>query len=412
MQFVNLTPFHSQAFSSLDPAGNACKTIVTKVGYQICIDPDSGASHLTLLDKQPLPLCMSDEHWDNNPNGSTRLESDLAPFKPRCDLLVMGSTYAPEGKPAVQWPLRICVTQKSADAVPTETASIDKTLYVSPPGVFRKGLLGWKLERDTRITQVPLRWEHAFGGASRIANPAHLQAPETHEWLLNEACFSNPVGCGWMDKRHRSYARKAGLDEPNKIPAPSFCYPPETLSEPLLVKNPPAPLSTAQMLEASDRYGYRPAGLGPIGRSWAPRVGLTGTYDEQWQKSRWPLLPEDFDEHYWNCAPLDQQMPWPAADCQIETWFLFSPAVAPHGYVRIALPGHHAFVMVKLTDGTPIPYTAAIDTLVLDTDAMQLSVVWRCRITEHNAISCVQSRFEIDPHAPLLKWRTGATAHA
>lgn len=413
MQFVNLTPFHSQAFSSLDPAGNACKTVVTKVGYQILIDPNTRSTSLRLLDEQPLPLCMSDEHWDDNPSGSTRLESDLAPFKPRCDLLIIGSAYAPEGKPAAQWPIRVCVTDTGADANgKAGSIHVDKTLYVSPPGVFRKGFLGWKLERDKAVLQVPLRWERAFGGTSQVANPAHQRDPSQPEWLLNEACFSNPVGCGWIDKRYPSRARKAGMEEQTRFAAPSFFYPKETLAEPLLVKNPPAPLNTRQMGDASERYGCRPAGLGSVGRSWAPRVALTGTYDEQWQQQRWPLLPVDFDEHYWNCAPLDQQFPWPAPDCQIETWFLFSPEQAVNGYVPLQLPGHRAFVMAKLTDGTPIPYTAAIDTLILDTDAMQLSVVWRCRITGHNTIASLQSRFEIDPQAPLLKWRTGATAHA
>lgn len=31
-----------------------------------------------------------------------------------------------------------------------------------------------------------------------------------------------------------------------------------------------------------------------------------GTYDEAWRANRHPLLPEDFDSRFWQCAPEDQ----------------------------------------------------------------------------------------------------------
>ncbi len=417
MQFENLTPFHSMAFQSLDIAGHYCTTVVTKVGYRIVIDPSTGKGELQLIEQEPLPLVLADEHWDDDPQGSIKQESDLAPFKPRCDLLIAGNTYAPEGKPADQWPVRVRLTQISSENNNLDTNNnteqnsasttlIDKTLYVYALGHFHKTFFGWALKRDKNTTQIPLRWDYAFGGASKIANPKYQQDPNQSEWLLNEACFSNPVGCGWVDKRHQKFAQKAAQPSLQTIPAPCFFYPNEAITEPVFIQHPKTTINAKDMQDIAKQYPCRSAGFGSVGRSWAPRVSLTGTYDEQWQQERWPLSPTDFDEHYWNAAPFDQQCAWPRPDCQLETWFSFSPELAPQGYVHMQLPGHRAFVMARLQDNTPIPLAANIDTVLLDTEKQQLEVVWRCRIKQNSTIKQLEARFEINPQAPLLKYES------
>jgi len=50
----------------------------------------------------------------------------------------------------------------------------------------------------------------------------------------------------------------------------------------------------------------RPAGLGVVARNVQPRVGFVGTYNEAWQRERWPLLPLDFDPRFHQSAPDDQ----------------------------------------------------------------------------------------------------------
>ncbi|QDV25616.1 DUF2169 domain-containing protein [Aureliella helgolandensis] len=51
-----------------------------------------------------------------------------------------------------------------------------------------------------------------------------------------------------------------------------------------------------------------PAGMGPISGDWPVRRAHVGTYDEQWQRTRWPWFPSDFDYAYFNAAPRDQQL--------------------------------------------------------------------------------------------------------
>lgn len=46
-----------------------------------------------------------------------------------------------------------------------------------------------------------------------------------------------------------------------------------------------------------------PAGFGPISPWWRPRQQHASTYDEAWLSERHPLLPRDFDERFWQCAP-------------------------------------------------------------------------------------------------------------
>src|SRR5262249_31717018 len=46
--------------------------------------------------------------------------------------------------------------------------------------------------------------------------------------------------------------------------------------------------------------GDRPApvGFGFVAKPWMPRVAFAGTYDERWQRTRAPLLPDDYNPRF------------------------------------------------------------------------------------------------------------------
>ena len=46
-----------------------------------------------------------------------------------------------------------------------------------------------------------------------------------------------------------------------------------------------------------------PMAFGPIGRAWQPRPNYAGTYDQKWLDERFPFLPDDFDERYYQRRP-------------------------------------------------------------------------------------------------------------
>ena len=52
-----------------------------------------------LADEQEPPN-EGDNYWDNDASRSLYAPSDLAPFKPRADILVVGHAFAPQGQPA------------------------------------------------------------------------------------------------------------------------------------------------------------------------------------------------------------------------------------------------------------------------------------------------------------------------
>ena len=400
MQLDNLTPFAALGYAMQDVRGQHYRVVAIKVGYAI-EHGAGGQSTLRVLDDKPVALTLADEHYGEAGLSSVRRESDLAPFKPRCDVIVLGHAHAPDGRPAQQWPVRLRLS------APTGATLLDKSLAVSAPHTFRKGLMGWRIDKGTPVVRVPLRWEHSLGGTSRVPNPRHPMHPDEAQYLLDEVCLSNPLGCGWFEQRFFKLADKAGQALPEAWPAPCVLSAGTRFEAPLQVAHPHEELDAAAMARVARDYPRQPAGFGFLGRAWAPRLARAGTYDAHWQDTRWPALPEDFDFAYWNGAPEDQQIDWPPPDTTVELWNLLDPARAPHGHVRLRLPGHRAFVMAWLAGAggapVPLPMNAVIDTFVIDADEGRIELTWRCLVPEALPLERLEARFETDPTAPLLK---------
>src|SRR5262249_1683672 len=112
-------------------------------------------------------------------------------------------------------------------------------------------------------------YERAYGGADLKADD-----PKKHDWDRR-----NPVGTGFaVAPEHLVGEKVPNIEDPRDS-------------------------------NRTWRERPRPAGFGPIPADWMPRVKWAGTYDERWQKERLPLLPEDFDDRFYLCAPEDQQAP-------------------------------------------------------------------------------------------------------
>ncbi|WP_322091687.1 DUF2169 family type VI secretion system accessory protein [Paraburkholderia bannensis] len=414
MEFRNLTPLHGMAFNAVDLIGNEIHVVALKAAYHLermpAVDPDDDTHRCVLLEgDNAVPLAMADEYEAGIGNSSAKWESDLAPFKPKCDVLVRATAYAPHGSPTASWPIRLRV-------VDTDTMVIDKGLRVTGPRTFTKGWRGWKLGDPEPSVAVPVRWEHAYGGTSRVSvSPGKMESTRA-ELELNEVCFTNPLGCGWVEKRfferatHESViASSCASSVPTlqpkvvTIPAPqieAWDAPVQGLS---VVGHPGAAIDAAQMAEVAARYGAKPAGLGAVGRAWTPRLQLAGTYDEAWRKTKWPYHPVDHDLQYWNCAPLDQQIDWPAPGIFLELANLASPDQTQAGFLRTRLPGHRALVALRFLSGAVVPVEMKLDTLLIDTEEMRISVTWRAVFPLEPAVRVCEARLEVNRHAPLLR---------
>src|SRR5690606_17268108 len=105
-------------------------------------------------------------------------------------------------------------------------------------------------------------------------------------------------------------------------------------------------------------HDYRPMALGPIGRGWLPRLPLAGTYDEQWFADRFPFLPDDFDEGYYQSAPPDQQIVYPSGGEEIELVNL-----TPTGSLRFHLPKIRLPIEFHRKGDEPRRIEAPLDTI-------------------------------------------------
>jgi len=432
MQISNLTPFDVLCYAALDQVSREHHVIAMKVGYRLFRNSD-GKWSAVVMDDKPVALCMADEYHGEPNLSSVRQESDLAPCKPRCDFVLQATAWSPNGKPEEKWQIGVRVSAPPLDIAPPEPplplnplmplsaeqerqwqrqqalyrqtsqqqrVLLDKQLLVQGPNEFRKTILsGWQRSRPKAVTEVPVRWEQAFGGRCVIADPSDSTLP----LLLNEACFSNPLGKGWIEQRWLKLRKHLEKAQQDLILAPQVEYLDDQLVQPVITSQPATNLNAQQMLQLAENYKYRSAGLGPVGRSWTPRLALAGTYDQHWLDHQHPGLPDDFDFAYWNGAPADQQIEYLPPDARIETWNLTHPDLTPDGHLDVTLPGHRPFILTYLDGGYALPLPMLTDTALLDTERMMLLLTHRTWIPESVPVTKLEARFEIDPQARLIR---------
>ncbi|WP_437760729.1 DUF2169 family type VI secretion system accessory protein [Sorangium sp. So ce1389] len=409
MECRNLTPFDALAYGALDASDEEHHVFVLKAAYRLAAaGGDGGATthRCELLPGDEAGKLHLRDVFEGEANASSvRAESDLAPFKPRCDVLVRATAWAPGGQPAERWTARLRVTAPGepppgGDAgapAPARRALVDKAVEVCGPRWFERTAEGFRLTQPEPTASVPVRWEHAFGGRSLVPAPEPGRGP-----LLDEVCFTNPVGRGWMESRYLGALSDAGAPAPDRVPAPQIERPDGRVTGLVVASHPPHAVEAPAMAELAEGYGARPAGLGCVGRAWTPRLQRAGTYNDAWVQGRHPFLPDDFSFAYWNAAPDDQQIPHPGPDLRVELWNLARPELAHDGRVAFELPPHRAFALAWIA-GLPVPVPAALDTLTVDAEAMVVTCVWRALVARALGVERMEARFELDPRAPLLK---------
>ncbi|MFT3774918.1 MAG: DUF2169 domain-containing protein [Minicystis sp.] len=90
-----------------------------------------------------------DNHWDDDPRRSVYAPSDLAPFKPRADIMLVGHAFAPRSEMVRSLVARLAVGE------------MEKAVEVVSPRVWtREG----ELREGPRWNKLPIRWEYAAGG--------------------------------------------------------------------------------------------------------------------------------------------------------------------------------------------------------------------------------------------------------
>jgi hypothetical protein len=324
---LNHTPFMPLVFESQDVEDRRYDVIVLKGKYEI-----HNGQPLKLA-PEPKPLTMADEYYGDPTKSSLKRESDLAPFKPRTDIHFTDPvTFAPGGKPAPRWQVEIRV------------GPVQKALQVTGPRQWVHKSAAWKLTEPEPVTEVPLRYESAFGGAWEHQD-------EHGVWE------ENPLGRGFVNPKH--------LDTKQPVPAPQIELPNEPIAD--LGKT------------------HRPQGLGPLARAWQPRRRKAGTFDDAWLKERWPGLPRDFSFEYYNSSHPDLIAPAYLRGDEA----VVLQGLSPEGTLAFRLPGHTVFVALCFANGGAAPAAMLLDTVEIDAGRRECFLVWRMRLSRELALRAV-----------------------
>ena len=357
----NHTRYPSQYFQMIDVADDIFHVMVTRVTYDLRNIDDKGYPAEA---EEQAELCDADEHYGEANTSSVMQESDYAPFKPKCDLLFANtSAWAPvtaSGKRRALARFPAGVRIDFADG-----RHWQKLLTVTGPRTLGIGRIGGlHLDDPKPVTCVPIRYEHAFGGSCQWWKgwPQPISEGQRLEIDLHE--MHNPIGCGYLDQAWLKKTRSTDF------PGPQI----EVFEQPFTLAD------AEKALAASGAPGaeavYPVVGLGPVGRWWQPRRDKAGSYDEVWKATRWPRLPGDFDFAYWNAAPEDQQFDYPLGGEQ----FTLVNLHEAHAELRFRLPKPSVKLLLHLEAGVPVFKPLCIDTLVIDMEALTLSVVQRALI--------------------------------
>lgn len=117
-------------------------------------------------------------------------------------------------------------------------------------------------------------------------------------------------------------------------------------------------------------------GLGPLSRHWPIRSRLIGAHDPHIFEGATIDLPPDFDESYFQAAPIDQRLDRLRGDEQIA----FERARPAGARIETRLPGARASALLhgpSVGLGNARPIQLVMDTLHVDLDRWVCNVTWR-----------------------------------
>jgi hypothetical protein len=315
-QIDNRTPFAAERGWVRDRDGAEIWLVAVKATFDV--KPD-GTTEISK--EQPSVLRVPEYHGEPG-KSSIKYEADLVLTKKTTDILVIGHAYAPGGKPVTELDVGFRV------------GPVKKILKVF--GDRQWGTFGTTSPQP--FVKMPLVYERAFGGVD-----TQSEHPD-RDWE-----WRNPVGTGFV----------VSNDHAAELPLPNIEYPRELIGGKM------------------DKP--QPAGFGAICSHWQPRVSFAGTYGDKWMKTRQPLLPEDFDDRFFQCAPVDQQAPEflrGGEPCVLR-------GLTPDGDLSFFLPKLFIGFETRFYDGSrEFHKNKSLHTVIIEPDFPRVSVVW------HTALPC------------------------
>jgi len=320
MELLNATKYVAGYTQGLRPDARELLVVAIKGTFTI---PKSG-EQLQIAEDQ-VPLIEADVFTGEPGFSAPIYESDYAPLKPKCDVILNGSAYAPDGRPAVKVPVSL------------QIGPILKSFYVVGHRVWQKNFTGFGPTSSAPFTKMPISYDNAFGGV----DDTH-EKPQKHK-----ACSTNPAGVGFHSNLENELVEGK--------PLPNTEEPNNPVTKP--------------------KGNYQPMAFSPIGRAWQPRALLAGTYDQDWIDNIFPFLPPDFKDDYYQSAPTDQQMPYPKGGEKVKLTNL-----TPDGHTVFTLPDLTMPVTFYFKNIEEKETSAVVDTIVIEPDESRIMLTWRSSV--------------------------------
>lgn len=324
-QLHNATPLPAGYTTGLMKNGRNCLVIVAKATYDFPADRQGDV----VFSPEQQPLFETDAYAGEPGYSAPISENDYPPLKRRCDVVLLNTVaHALEGEPIPHMDVGVRI------------GPWEKRLRVVGNRRWRHRWMKRYVPTEPEpFVHMPIGYDHAYGGIA-----IHPDA-EPDEGA--PAYRPNPVGRGYLaydDRRH--------------------------------IEDSPLPNTEAPDQPIQTPYDdYRPMAFGPVARNWLPRSDWGGTYDDHWQEHHKPLLPDDFDERYYQCAPQDQWIDYPRGGEAVTL-----TGLDPEGETRLTLPRRKVPMQVIFANGDRHNLNPVIDTLVIDPTHRRLTLTWRARV--------------------------------
>ena len=420
MKFTNTTNHPALAFEGLDQLGQSFHVIVMRQTYTW------NEQGLLLLADEQDPLRLEDQLIDPNDLMSGVVEeSDLAHYKPKCDVIIKGHAYAPKHKlnqdsftasiklqspdymvlaeptAATKYAFVAQDAKKSAkDQYQAGQILIDKSLTIlSPRYLLNDSITGnshYKLHIEPMPSKVSLNPSSSFGGYSLIEDShsalKHINKNELipednrgaiklnpHHGViayLQEDSF-NPAGTGYCSSLYYKYV------QPQRITLSQIHYPDFLINESLVNQ-------VAKDKLDQDRHNRLVAGFGIRTKSHPERNKFIGTVDQDFIDSK-DAYPKGFDFAMWNSTYPDQQTDFLMGNewlvltnlCKSDTLAAnilksgdtILKLYLPETVVYLALESKNPQIM-----NTELPLR--LDTVVISPDEQKINLVWRAIIID------------------------------
>ncbi|MDQ2779500.1 MAG: DUF2169 domain-containing protein [Pseudomonadota bacterium] len=339
-----IRPGTVQIVPSRSPAGECQFSVLVKRSYRIA----SGKTAQRL--ERDAALRLTDAYYDHGDPAWSVLEheNEMAPFKAATDVVIVGSAYAPEGRPVAQMVAGVRV------------GAHKKLLQLSGDRVchWRDGAEP-AFSDPLPFTEMPIRYDRAYGGRDEKSDPG-----------LPFFYPRNDMGRGVVLRNVKDVVQGLAL--------PNIEDPQDLLSSERVVIGDPLRWPQQPL----------PQGFGWRQRTWYPRSALLGALPAFLQpgtitaEERMQLLPANhvalarqmrlppFERQFHNGASLGLVLPDVSADESIGL-----RGLTPQGVFDFRLPGETPQIALDIGQGEQ-PLETALLTVSIRPDEAALDLIW------------------------------------